>query len=101
MTTHSGFKIQERALPSLISELHRLKFDNWDGDGIDFHPFTAFLSVEESWVHNAAHPVWSIARSPETYWQYRPMRTVYDSYGDLTCYDADVAPSPNDRVSDL
>jgi hypothetical protein len=37
-----------RALPPRLAQLHKLKFDYADGNGIDFEPYPAFLSEEET-----------------------------------------------------
>lgn len=36
------------ALPSLMSELHKLEFDYADGEGIDFEPYSAFMSADKT-----------------------------------------------------
>jgi hypothetical protein len=38
--------------PPLLAELHKLEFDYADGEGIDFEPYTEFLSAEDtkSWI---------------------------------------------------
>ncbi|MEM1262494.1 MAG: SMI1/KNR4 family protein [Pseudomonadota bacterium] len=38
----------DTTFPPLLSELHRLEFDYADGDGIDFEPYTAFMTAEET-----------------------------------------------------
>lgn len=35
-------------LPHSLSELHRLEFDYAGGEGIDFEPYTAFLSADDT-----------------------------------------------------
>ena len=36
------------ALPEPLSKLHELEFDYADGEGIDFEPYSAFLSADET-----------------------------------------------------
>lgn len=38
------------AFPPLLARLHELPFDYEDGNGIDFEPFSAFMSEEETQV---------------------------------------------------
>jgi hypothetical protein len=40
-------------MPVVLRQLHQLEFDYADGEGIDFEPFPAFLSGEETknWIH--------------------------------------------------
>lgn len=39
-------------MPTIMKELHRINFDYADGDGIDFEPYSEFLSEEETrdWI---------------------------------------------------
>ena len=41
-----------RVMPAMLQELHTLEFDYADGEGIDFEPYSEFLSEEEtrSWI---------------------------------------------------
>jgi hypothetical protein len=49
----------ERIMPALLKELHQLEFDYADGDGIDFEPYPAFMSEDDTrqwiraWTGNA------------------------------------------------
>lgn len=45
-------KTWDTAFPNALSELHQLEFDYADGEGIDFEPFDAFLSADETldWI---------------------------------------------------
>ena len=36
------------AFPELLTKLHQLEFDYADGDGIDFEPYSSFLSADET-----------------------------------------------------
>lgn len=42
----------ERLMPDVLRELHKQEFDYADGEGIDFEPYTEFLSAEDtqSWI---------------------------------------------------
>jgi hypothetical protein len=48
-----------RAMPAVMQQLHKLLFDYLDGEGIDFDPYEAFLSVKDTrewfrlWTGNA------------------------------------------------
>lgn len=42
----------DQKFPPVLKELHKLEFDYADGDGIDFEPYSEFLSAEENadWI---------------------------------------------------
>ena len=42
----------DHTMPQVMKELHKLEFDDVDGDGIDFQPYSEFLSEEETrgWI---------------------------------------------------
>ena len=61
--------------------------------------FFGFGALTLSWLHSAAHPMWSIARSPETYLQYRPMLTAYEIRGASSCYAPSLAEPPSRQAS--
>jgi hypothetical protein len=42
----------ERVMPEIVQELHKRAFDYADGEGIDFEPYTEFLSAKDTqdWI---------------------------------------------------